>query len=100
VARLVEGAHEKAKTIAGPVEHPPSPKLKPTKMIVSGTFFVQEIAFEIDACLAASRASIDFGGTVLYAPGESRTIEQSEASDLSNHDYSVEHRLFPLVRPE
>jgi hypothetical protein len=28
VARLVEGAHEKAKTIAGPVEHPPSPKLK------------------------------------------------------------------------
>lgn len=117
VARLVEGAHEKAKTIAGPVEHPPSPKLKPTKMIVSGTFSVQEIAFEIDAFLAASRASIDFGGTVLYAkgeaspegctkgncegaPGESRTIEQSEASDLSNHDYSVEHRLFPLVRPE
>jgi hypothetical protein len=86
-------------------------------MIVSGTFSVQEIALEIDAFLAASRASIDFGRTVLYAkgeaspegctkgncegaPGESRTIEQSEASDLSNHDYSVEHRLFPLVRPE
>ena len=65
VARLVESAHEKAKTIAGPLELPPSPKLKPTKMSVSGTFSVQEIAFEIDAFLAASRASIDFGGSVL-----------------------------------
>jgi hypothetical protein len=34
-------------------------------MTVAGTFSVQEIAFEIDAFLAAARASIDFGGTVL-----------------------------------
>jgi hypothetical protein len=34
-------------------------------MKVSGTFFVQEIAFEIDAFLAAARAAIDFGGTIV-----------------------------------
>jgi hypothetical protein len=65
VARLVESAHEKAKTISGPVELPPSSKLKRTKMSAAGTFSVQEIAFEIDSFLAATRASIDFGGTVL-----------------------------------
>ncbi len=55
---------EKAKIIAGAVELPPTPELKPTKMSVSGTFSVQEITFEIDDFLAASRASVDFGGTV------------------------------------
>jgi hypothetical protein len=65
VAHLVESAHEKAQTLAGPVEYPSVTKLKPTKMTVAGTFSVQEIAFEIDAFLAAARASIDFGGTVL-----------------------------------
>ena len=65
VAHLVESAHEKAKTLAGPVEYPSISKLIPTKMTVAGTFSVQEIAFETDAFLAAARASIDFGGTVL-----------------------------------
>ena len=44
-------------------------------MSVSGTFFVQGIAFEIDAFLAAARASIDFGGTLvaLYLGMHGRT---------------------------
>lgn len=65
VARLAQSAHEKAKSMAGPLELPRSPKLIPGKMSVSGTLSVQEIAFELDAFLAASRASIDFGGGVL-----------------------------------
>ena len=65
VAHLVESAHEKAQTFAGPVEYPSVTKLKPTKMTVAGTFSVQEIAFGIDAFLAAARAGIDFGGTIL-----------------------------------
>ncbi len=65
VTGLVERANEKAKALANPAEYPPASKLKPTKMSVAGTFSVQEIAFEIDAFLAAARASIDFAGTVL-----------------------------------
>lgn len=65
VARLVGSAHEKAKALANPAEYPPASKLKPTKMRVAGAFSVQETAFEIDAFLAAGRASIDFAGTVL-----------------------------------
>jgi hypothetical protein len=68
VARLVQDAHEKAETLAGRVEHPTQAKSQPTAMSVSGTFFVQEIAFEIDAFLAAARASTDFGGTVVALP--------------------------------
>jgi hypothetical protein len=92
VARLVESAHEKAKTIAGPFELPTSRKLRPTKMSVSGTFSVQEIVFEIDAFLAASRASIDFGGTVLALHlGMNRRTSISKV--LSHKDAETSLRL-------
>jgi hypothetical protein len=65
VTRLVQGAHEKAKALTGAMEYPTKTKLKPTKIRVAGTFTAQEIAFEIDAFLAAARASIDLGGAVL-----------------------------------
>ena len=64
VARLVQSAHEKSETLAGGLKHPTNTTFQATAS-ASGTFFVQEIAFEIDALLAAARASIDFGGNVV-----------------------------------
>jgi hypothetical protein len=74
VARLVQSAHEEAKALASALKHPTNTDFQTAARSIGaveilqgarGTFPVQEIAFEIDAFLAASRASIDFGGRVV-----------------------------------
>ena len=85
VARLIESAHDEAKALAGPVEYPSTANLKPTKMTVAGAFSVQEVAFEIDAFLAAARASIDFGGTLIALHlGMNRRTSISKVLDFLN----------------
>ncbi len=66
VGRLVEGAHEKAKKALS--DHSRSVhdlRVKNLKTRTSGTVAVQEIAYEIDAFLAASRASVDFSANII-----------------------------------
>ena len=74
VARLVQSAHEEAKALARALKHPTNAEFQTTARSIGageilqgakGAFPVQEIAFEIDAFLAASRGSIDFGGRVV-----------------------------------
>jgi len=65
LASRVQSSHKNAKTLAGKLGDPANAKVQPDMTRVSGVFSVREIAFEIDAFLAAARASIDFGGTLL-----------------------------------
>jgi hypothetical protein len=63
VARRVVQKHEKLKPSPGLTASDEKPK--GTVVRVQGTFPVQEIAYEIDAFLAAARAAIDFLANIL-----------------------------------
>ena len=66
VSRLVEDAHERAeKALSNHSRSVHNLPVKNMKTRASGTFAVQEIAYEIDAFLAASRASVDFSANIL-----------------------------------
>lgn len=64
VARAVQKAHEKTTEFAKLAKCSNKDKLGPDAVGVACMFSVREIAFEIDAFLAAARSSIDFGGAI------------------------------------